>query len=122
MNSRGDYLLDLEIIGYYDSDEYNSDEYFVLKLNGDSMFPLCDGDMVVVKKQEHFKSGQTCVVLISKDTPIIRDVIKTNKGVMLISKNPNYTPIDYSYDEIVSLPIQIIGLVVEAKIKGVFKQ
>lgn len=115
-------LLNIEVLGYYNTDEYNSDEYFALKIFGNTMFPFCEGDLVIVKKQDYFESGDTCVILINKKAPIIKDVIKTDKGLMLISKIPNYTPIEYTYNDIDELPIQILGIIVEAKIKGIFSK
>ena len=47
----------------------NGDEYFALKVHGDSMFPvLVENDIVIIKKQSDFETGDnySMNILISK--------------------------------------------------------
>ena len=111
-----------KILGYIYDEEYNSDDYFAFRVTDDSMQDiLCNGDIAIAKKQEEFSSADTCVVVVN-GTPMVREVIHTNSGIMLIPRNRNkYETIEFSKKEIKSLPIEIKGIVVEARNKGCFK-
>ena len=76
------------------------------------MTPLFDeGDTVIIHKQEDFKNGENCVVLINGDEATIKKVYKGNAGIELKAINPYYPPRIFSKEEIQSLPVQIIGVV-----------
>ena len=113
------YITDSDIIKNY---EKNIGEYFALKVTGDSMLPLLsEGDLVIVHKQSDVESGQTAIVLINGDEATVKKVIKTNDGIELHSMNPYYPKKKFSFNDIKNLPIEIIGRVKEAKIKGAFE-
>lgn len=123
-----DWLAEENITGYVtDSDivknyEKNIGEYFALKVTGDSMLPLLsEGDLVIVHKQSDVESGQTAIILINGDEATVKKVIKTNDGIELHSMNPYYPKKKFSFDDIKNLPVEIIGRVKEAKIKGAFE-
>lgn len=76
------------------------------------MTPLFDeGDTVIIHKQDDFKNGENCVVLINSDEATIKKVYKGNAGIELKAINPYYPPRIFSKEEIKSLPVQIIGVV-----------
>lgn len=113
------YITDSDIVKNY---EKNIGEYFALKVTGDSMLPLLsEGDLVIVHKQSDVESGQTAIVLINGDEATVKKVIKTNDGIELHSMNPYYPKKKFSFDDIKNLPVEIIGRVKEAKIKGAFE-
>ena len=86
------------------------------------MLPLLsEGDLVIVHKQSDVESGQTAIVLINGDEATVKKVIKTNDGIELHSMNPYYPKKKFSFNDIKNLPIEIIGRVKEAKIKGAFE-
>ena len=113
------YITDSDIVKNY---EKNIGEYFALKVTGDSMLPLLsEGDLVIVHKQSDVESGQTAIILINGDEATVKKVIKTNDGIELHSMNPYYPKKKFSFDDIKNLPVEIIGRVKEAKIKGAFE-
>lgn len=94
-------------------------EYFALKIKGHSMEPkLTEGDIVIVRKQEDVDSGDTAIVLVNGDEATVKQIKKTETGIMLIGFNGEvYQPHFYSNEQIETLPVRIIGKVVESRHK-----
>lgn len=93
-------------------------EYFGLKIKGNSMMPrIAEGDVVIVRCQPDAESGQIVVVQINGDTATCKKLVKHSNGISLVSFNSEYEPMYYSNEEIVSLPVTIIGKVVENRQK-----
>lgn len=91
-------------------------EHFGLKIVGDSMSPrICQGDVVIVRKQSYIENGEIGVVLINNLDATVKKVVKNGTGLTLIPFNPEYEPILFTADEIVTLPVSIIGKVVELR-------
>ena len=92
-------------------------EFFALRIKGQSMEPrICEGDVVIVKKQEDIESGDTAIVLVNGDEATVKKVKKTEEGITLIANNiAVYSPHFYSNKEIEELPVRIIGKVVELR-------
>lgn len=109
-----DYLAQENIIDYiaFKVDGTDKENYYALNVVGDSMTPLFDdGDTVIVHKQEEFKNGDNCVVLINGNEATIKKVYKGNTGIELKAVNPYYPPRIYSEEDIKELPVRIIGVV-----------
>lgn len=110
-----------EILGYEDITEHmaKTGEYFALRVNGDSMFPnICDGDTVIVKKQNCVESGDIAIVLINGNEATCKKIKITDNGITLIGYNLSvYEPHFYTKEEIASLPVSVIGKVVELRRK-----
>lgn len=93
-------------------------EYFGLQIKGHSMEPkISDGDVVIVRRQQDVDSGDIAVVLVNCDDATVKKVKKSPQGVTLIPSNPAYEPMYYTNAEIESLPVQILGRVVELRAK-----
>ena len=93
-------------------------EYFGLQIKGHSMEPkISDGDIVIVRRQPDVDSGDIAVVLVNGDDATVKRVKKTPQGVTLIPSNPAYDPMYYTNAEIKSLPVKILGRVVELRAK-----
>ena len=94
-------------------------DYFALRIRGRSMEPrLMEGDVIIVRKQEDLDSGEVAVVLVNGNEGTVKQVKKDKKGIMLIGFNQAvYEPHFYSNEEIMELPVQIIGKVVESRHK-----
>lgn len=113
------YITDRDTVKDY---EKNINEYFALKVIGDSMLPLLsDGDLVIVHDQDDVESGQTAVILINGEEATVKKVVKTNEGIELHAMNPYYPIKKFTFEDMKSIPIKIIGRVKEAKIKGAFE-
>lgn len=92
-------------------------EHFALRIKGTSMEPrICEGDIVVVRKQEDVESGDVAIVLVNGAEATVKKVKKTEEGITLIANNiAVYSPHFYSNKEIEELPVRIIGKVVELR-------
>ena len=109
-----------EIIDYeeLDAEEYGHAEYFGLKIAGQSMEPkISDGDVVIVRRQPDVESGEIAVVLVNGYDATVKRIKKSPQGVTLIPSNPAYEPMFYTNEEIESLPVVIVGKVVELRAK-----
>lgn len=94
----------------------NDGELFGLKVKGDSMLPrILDGDVVIVRKQSTANSGDICVVLVNGDSATLKKVKFVENGIMLIPSNQCYETMFYSKQDILNLPVQIIGKVIELR-------
>ncbi len=91
-------------------------EFFGLQIKGDSMAPrIKDGDVVIVRQQPNIESGEVAVVLVNGQDATVKKVVKHKDGISLIPFNTAYSPKFYTADEVVSMPISIIGKVVELR-------
>lgn len=93
-------------------------EFFGLRIKGDSMQPrIAEGDVVIVRSQPDAESGDVVIVQVNGDTATCKRLMKHETGISLISFNPLYAPINFTNEEIESLPVVIIGKVVENRQK-----
>lgn len=93
-------------------------QYFGLRIKGDSMLPrIAEGDTVIVRSQPDAESGDVVIVQINGDQATCKRLAKHANGISLISFNPAYAPISFTNEEIESLPVTIIGKVVENRQK-----
>lgn len=91
-------------------------EFFALKIKGDSMSPfICDGDVVIVKSQNDAESGEIVIALVNGDDGVCKELKKIDAGIMLISKNPAYSPMVFTHAELDSVPVKILGKVIELR-------
>jgi repressor LexA len=71
-------------------------EVYCLEVSGESMIDahICDGDIVVIKKQEHAENGQIVVALLEDGTATLKTFRRLKSGkVMLIPANAQLQPI-----------------------------
>lgn len=93
-------------------------EYFALKVKGDSMEPkISAGDVVIVRKQEDIDSGDIGIILVNGDEATVKKVTKFEGGINLIPNNPAYEVMTYTNEQIESLPVRVIGKVIELRAK-----
>lgn len=79
---------------------------------------LCKGDVVIVRKQSSASTGDIAIVLINGDEATVKKIRREQGGVMLIGYNTAiYEPQFYSNEKIKSLPVQILGKVIELRRK-----
>lgn len=110
-----------DILGYEEITEHMASpgEYFALRVKGDSMMPnICNGDTVVVRKQESVEDGDIAIVLVNGCDATCKKIKFNPSGITLIGYNASvYEPHFYTNDEIANLPIIIVGKVVELRRK-----
>ena len=107
-----------EILDYEEISESMaaSGEHFALRVTGDSMEPrICDGDVVIVRRQSDVDSGDIAVVLVNSMDATIKKIIKKGTSISLVPFNPNYDVTIFTAQEIASLPVTIVGKVVELR-------
>ena len=93
-------------------------EYFGLKIKGDSMHPLFQaGDTVIVRRQPDVDSGEVAVVLVNGNDATVKKLIKKDTSILLVPENSAYEPMIFDKNEIASLPVTIVGKVVELRRK-----
>ena len=108
-------ILDYEEIS---QEQARQGEFFALQIKGDSMEPrITEGDVVIVRKQETVDNGDIAVVLINGDDATVKRFYKSDAGIKLVSTNPKYDPFFFTPDEVNSLPVSIVGKVVELRAK-----
>lgn len=106
------------IIGWVDYDKDPGNDVFALKINGDSMAPkISNGDIVIVDKSAVWEDNDIVIVRVNGHEGTCKRVKKYADGISLISINPNYEPMYYTKDQVNSMPVEIVGRVMEARSK-----
>lgn len=113
-----DYMAQENWEGTIDIDKKlaESGEMFALKIHGDSMSPaLIEDDIVIVKKQDDFENGDIVVAIINGDEATIKKGKKSENSILLQPLNTNYEPLIFTYDEMKTIPVTIVGIVKQLK-------
>lgn len=109
-----DCLAEENIIGYVSVNDSSlkSDDFFALKVKGDSMIPeIYENDIAIVKKQSDFENGDYVVVLVNGEEAAIKSGYKTDTGILLRPANNSVAPLIFDKKDIETLPVKIIGVV-----------
>ena len=110
-----------DIIGYEEipaSMLRGGNNYFSLKIDGDSMYPDYKiGDILIIKQQNDCNSGDDCIVMVNGDDATFKRVIKQEKSIILKPLNNNYEPYYFDEYEILTKPVKIVGVAVEVRRK-----
>ena len=90
--------------------------YFGLQVKGNSMEPrICNGDYVIVHKQEDAETDDTVIAMVNGSDAVCKRLKKYADSIALVSLNPAYEPMLFTREQIDSLPVRIIGKVVELR-------
>ncbi len=91
-------------------------EYFALKVRGESMMPKFEnGDVLILKKQDDCESGAFCAVSINHTECTFKKVLKKSNGITLMPLNPEFEPLFFTNQEVADLPVTILGVVKEIR-------
>lgn len=86
---------DSDILGYMPlvvENSYDVENTLIIKVEGESMYPtICDGDKIVVRKQDSVDNGRIAVVMIGDEAVVKRIECDKNK-LTLHSINPMFSP------------------------------
>lgn len=96
---------------YYDVDnKYDVD--FCITVRGDSMINagINDGDIVFIKSMSEVPNGKIACVEIDNEKVCLKRFYKSADGIMLVSENPKYPPIQLNRFNCQS--VKILGLAV----------
>lgn len=110
-----------EIEGYSPIDYADTENYFWLRVSGDSMVnaDIRDGDLVLIRRQPCASDGQIVAARVNGDEATLKRFRQSGKTVMLMPENPEYMPIAVPATAFDTGDASIIGIVVELKRKFV---
>lgn len=108
-----------DLLGYVEDKSYHNDgeKYFALRIAGHSMEPtIKDGDIVIVRQQPTVDSGDIAIVLVDGEAATAKEIHIRKDGITLVGHNPSvYTPHFYSNEDVATLPVNILGRVMEVR-------
>lgn len=109
-------IADTEILGYTYINNRDFENYFALKVKGDSMdlVNIKDGSVVVVSRQDYVDNGDIAVVLIDNEDATVKRVFINGDMATLIpqSSNPENQPILVNLKE---QDFKILGKVIKVE-------
>jgi len=93
------------------------EQYFEMTVMDSAMSPLLlPGDVLRVQRQLCVPDGALAVVRVGSEEPIVRRLSRSGSGLIMSTYNIGGVPsTGYSCDEIESLPVEIVGRVVEMR-------
>lgn len=96
----------------------NSEDYFALKVKGDSMNAagINEDDYVIVRKQDIVDNGDIAVVLVNGDEATVKRFSRTDNTVVLTPQSMNPAHQVQIYDT-KDVPVRVLGKVVESRHK-----
>lgn len=74
-----------------------------------------ENDIVIIKKQNDFENGDIVVAIVNGDEATIKKGKKSENSILLQPLNPNYEPLIFTYDEMKTIPVIIVGIVKQLK-------
>lgn len=112
-------LTNETLLGYDYAEVEDADEYFYLKIQGDSMknIGMIDGSLVLFQKQQYAENGDVVACLVGGDSATVKRFRRSKKTVYLCPENDDYSPICLSTDDFESGEARILGVAKEVKIK-----
>ena len=107
------------LLGYDVADVDDADEYFYLKVCGDSMrnCGIVDGSLVLFHKQQHAENGDIVACLVGGDSATVKRFFKRDRRIFLQPENDDYSPIELSPIDFETGDARILGVAQEVKIK-----
>ena len=107
------------LLGYEYADVECVEDYFYLKICGDSMkdIGMVDGSLVLFRKQQYAEEGDVVACLVGGDSATVKRFSRVKKQIYLLPENEDYSPIILSTDDFESGEARILGVACEIKIK-----
>lgn len=107
-------ILDYEEI---DKDMALRGDFFALKVTGWSMEPtIKENDIVIVRQQPDVENGEIAVVMVNGNEATLKRIRIQADGIWLMPDNPAACAAKfYTGEEIATLPVAIIGKVIELR-------
>jgi repressor LexA len=112
-------ITEQTLIGYEYTDMQNTEDYFYLKVRGDSMknIGMVENSLVLFHKQQYAENGDVVACLVGGDSATVKRFFREHKQIKLVPENEDYEPIELSTDDFESGEARILGVAVEVKIK-----
>lgn len=107
------------LLGYEPAEVEDAEDYFYLKVQGDSMknIGMVDGSLVLFRKQQYAENGDIVACLVGGDSATVKRFFRTRRQIELMPENEDYEPILLSTDDFESGDARILGIAREVKIK-----
>jgi repressor LexA len=112
-------ITDETLLGYEFADVDDADDYFYLKVCGDSMKDcgIVDGSLVLFRKQQYAENGDIVACLVGGDSATVKRFFKRDRRIILQPENEEYSPIELTPIEFETGEARILGVAQEVKIK-----
>ena len=107
------------LLGYEYADVDDADEYFFLRVCGDSMknCGIVEGSLVLFHKQQYAENGDIVACLVDGESATVKRFEKKNHQIILSPENDDYAPIVLRPDDFEMGRARILGVAIEAKTK-----
>lgn len=76
---------------------------------------IIEDDIVIIKKQDDFENGDLVVAIVNGNEATIKKGKKSENSILLQPFNPSYEPLIFTYNEMKTIPVTIIGIVKQLK-------
>ncbi len=107
------------LLGYEFADVDDENEYFYLKVRGDSMKDcgIVEGSLVLFRKQQYAENGEIVACLVGGESATVKRFSKHGRRIELLPENEEYEPIVLSPEDFEMGEARILGVAREVKIK-----
>lgn len=93
-----------------------AENLYALKVKGDSMSPkILDGDTLIVREQPDAEDGEIVIVTVDGDEGTCKKLKRYPDTLALVSINPAFEPIYYTWEQVEQLPVRIVGKVIQSR-------
>lgn len=112
-------ITEQTLLGHEVADISDADDYFYLRVRGDSMkdIGMVEGSLVLFHKQQYADEGQIVACLVGGESATVKRFHKRDKRIFLMPENAEYTPIELSPVDFETGEARILGVACEIKIK-----
>lgn len=107
------------LLGYEYADVEDAEEYFYLRVCGDSMKDcgIVDGSLVLFRKQQYAQNGDIVACLVGGESATVKRFFKRDHRIWLQPENEAYAPIELTPIDFETGEARILGVAQEVKIK-----
>ena len=105
--------------GYDYADVPDPEDYFYLRVKGDSMIGagITDGSLVLVRRQDFAEDGQIVACIVDGDSATLKRYRVQHDTILLLPENPSYKPFILSEKDFATGEAAILGVAIEVKKK-----
>lgn len=108
-------LQDIE--GYADIPYSDEENYFFLRVNGESMknVGIHTGDLVLIRRQKYAEDGQVVAARVNGDEATLKRYKRQGDSVLLLPENPDFEPRIVPIKDFDTGDAEIIGVALEVR-------
>lgn len=106
-----------DIEGYADIPYSDEENYFFLRVNGESMknSGIHTGDLVLIRRQKYADDGQVVAARVNGDEATLKRYKRQKDNVLLLPENPDFDPRIVPAKDFETGDAQIIGVALEVR-------